>query len=310
MSSTIRSSSSSGGKEAVPPSSGTQTDSSASSSTQVLASDDSSHTASRPDTPSASQASFATDRDANARLAPTNTNALAATSGNSDNDSSAIQAGKSAGPTSSIFSVSVQSSSATPRPRRSSDSASASSSSSHICNKSSDCPGATCIAGFCSSSNGFSISFLSASSITFLTSSSLASLSSTPSTTNVPLTTASAPPAQKGKKGSHSTATACSNAICTLSPDLVGMNTLSGSGADPGEAARALSSAAISGVVMAILFVFLAGLLVIPKMREAIRVCWRKRQKEEQFQVGEFEEESLSQHTWGNETTSPAAVVR
>lgn len=89
----------------------------------------------------------------------------------------------------------------------------------------------------------------------------------------------------------------------------MGLNTLDGNGGDPGEAQRALSSAAISGVVMAMLFVILALLLLVPKLREVIREGWRKGRQVRQMTAevtarAHHDLHSLEKENLGNDSAS------
>lgn len=121
------------------------------------------------------------------------------------------------------------------------------------CSLSNDCPSNICIQGLCVNNVGFSTS-----------SSVQAALIPTFSTNTRP---------HRGKN--VASATACSDPRCTLPADITSLNTGDDFGdAGDGSHEQAVSNAATAGIVLALLFVTLALLLVVPKIRDWTRQCF------------------------------------
>ena len=104
-----------------------------------------------------------------------------------------------------------------------------------------------------------------------------------------------------GASGAHQTA--CSDPRCVLPADLVGLQEVDDlSGAPPG-GRDVLSDAAIAGIVLALLFVVLFLLLVVPKVRDVLgdRIAqWRNRKDERK----QRELRDASTPDFGNEDAS------
>lgn len=119
------------------------------------------------------------------------------------------------------------------------------------CKKPTDCPSKICMSGICAVSSGFAVQ-------TIPSGQSAASASSISG--NYPASRPKGP------------STACSDPRCHLSPYLKGLNDPEGDLPPAGSSnAKLLSDAGIAGLVLALLFVVLFLLLVVPKVRALLR---------------------------------------
>lgn len=118
------------------------------------------------------------------------------------------------------------------------------------CKKPADCPSRMCLAGICAVSSGFETQTI-ATALPTAASASLSSLRDS---------------SYRGPQ------TACSDPRCHLPADLKGLNVADDTLPPAGSSnAKLLSDAGIAGLVLALLFVVLFLLLVVPKVRSALQ---------------------------------------
>ena len=172
------------------------------------------------------------------------------------------------------------------------------------CTKPTDCQSKICLAGFCATSSGFALAtapVLPGTTTATLRNGRTVTLRATSGALVDSQGRTYRAASGSGASGAHQTA--CSDPRCVLPADLVGLQEVDDlSGAPPG-GRDLLSDAAIAGIVLALLFVVLFLLLVVPKVRDVLgdRIAqWRNRKDERK----QRELRDASTPDFGNEDAS------